>query len=46
MIRDAFLVGGFVLMTYGLWARFGFDVACIITGAVLVTLAVFGAIQK
>lgn len=46
MIRDGMLLVGFAAMFYGLAARFGFDVACIIGGAVMLTLAVIGAIRK
>jgi len=46
MIRDGMLIVGFSAMVYGLTVRFGFDVACIIGGAVMLTLAVIGAIRK
>jgi hypothetical protein len=46
MIRDAMLLVGFAAMCAGLTIRFGFDVACIIGGAIMLTLAVIGAIQK
>lgn len=46
MIRDAIGVIGFVAMTYGVWSGFGFDWACIIGGATLLTLAVLGATRK
>jgi hypothetical protein len=46
MIHDAFAFVGFSAMTIGLAIRFGTDVACIISGAVLLTLAVIGAMKK
>lgn len=46
MTRDALGIIGFVAMFYGLTIRFGFDLACIIGGAVLLTLAVIGALRK
>lgn len=46
MIRDALAFVGFSVMVYGIGARFGFDMACIIAGATLLVLAVIGAIQK
>ena len=46
MTRDVLGIVGFAAMVYGLTIRFGFDLACIIGGAVLLTLAVIGAIRK
>jgi len=46
MIRDGLAVLGFSVMCFGVWTRFGFDMACIIGGATLLVLAVIGAIQK
>jgi hypothetical protein len=46
MIRDGLAVVGFSVMVFGVGARFGFEMACIIGGATLLALAVIGAIQK
>ena len=46
MIRDLIGILGFVLLTTGVFVRYGWDVACIISGVTLLTLAVMGALRK
>jgi hypothetical protein len=46
MIRDGIGIVGFIAIVYGVTISFGFGVACIIGGAILLTLAVIGAIRK
>jgi hypothetical protein len=46
MIHDAFAFIGFSAMTFGLAIRFGIDVACIISGATLLALAIIGVMKK
>lgn len=46
MTQDILGVFGFGVMTAGIYVRYGADVACIIGGAILLALAVIGAIRK
>ena len=46
MTQDILGILGFTAMTVGISIRYGWDVACIISGGILLTLAVVGAIRK
>lgn len=46
MIQTATIVVGGLLLAAGLTNRFGWDIACIVTGALLIGITIFGAINK
>ena len=46
MMSDIFGVAGIALLTLGVYVRFGWDIAAIIGGIILLALAVTGAMRR
>lgn len=46
MTNDIFAFIGLASLCTGLTVRYGWDVACIIGGVILMTLAIIGALRK
>lgn len=45
-MKDIFGGGGIVILSAGLYGRFGWEVAAIICGTILLALAVIGAMRQ
>jgi len=46
MTKDIVMIVGLSLLAAGLNQRFGWDIACIVIGALLVASALIGALKK
>ena len=45
-MNDVFGVGGLLILSAGLYSRYGWDIAAIIGGSILLALAILGAMRR